>query len=162
LEDISIDAGSLFYHIGSHNWHFEYLQKAQHDTAETNEPVSGDIIAARAKAWLDRLASRIVENGTPKKPMVLRRGDAVVWHARLAHGGMPRVVSELSRRSVVYHFIGKKSKLFTFEEFFTFSQEDLLMRDGLAVPTKVRGLIEYQSHPYFVTYDDGKEIVHQL
>jgi len=162
LEDISIDAGPLFYHLGSHHWPFEYHSDAHSDEVGVSGSVSGAVLGLRAKAWLERLASRVAERGSPKKPMVIRKGDAVVWHARLAHGGMPVVAPELSRKSVVYHFIGKGSKLFTYEEFFTYPKDELLRRDGLSVPIKTRGIVEYQSHPYFVTYDGGEELVHSI
>jgi hypothetical protein len=162
LEDISIDAGPLFYHLGSHHWPFEYQSDVHSDGVDVSRPAAGAELGSRAKAWLERLASRVAERGSPKKPMVLRKGDAVVWHARLAHGGMPRVAPELSRKSVVYHFIGKGSKLFTYEEFFTYPKDELLRRNGVSVPIKTRGIVEYQSHPYFVTYDGGKELVHPI
>lgn len=158
LEDIDVDAGPLFYHMGSHHWPFEYPG----DAGTSDALVEGDELGSRATSWLKRLADRIADNGASSKPMVIKKGDAVVWHAKLAHGGMPRVRPELSRRSVVYHFIGESSRLYSFQDFFTYAKEALLLRPGVQVPTSSRGSVKYQVHSYFVTYDAGREIVHHL
>jgi hypothetical protein len=158
LEDIDLNAGPLFYHLGSHHWSFDYPGQA---AAEATE-LAGDDLGREANAWLDRLRARVEANGSAKAPMAIKKGDAVVWHAKLAHGGMPRLKPELSRKSVVYHFIGANSRLYSFSEFFTYPQAVLLTRQGVQVPQSTRGRVRYQVHPYFVTYDEGKEIVHPL
>lgn len=158
LEDIDMDAGPLFYHMGSHHWPFEYPG----EVGASQPPVEGDELGSRATAWLNRLSNRISETGSQSKPMAIKKGDAVIWHAKLAHGGMPRIRPELSRKSVVYHFIGENSRLYSFQDFFSYSKEALLTRQGVQVPMATRGLVKYQVHPYFVTYHDGQELVHSL
>jgi hypothetical protein len=158
LEDIDLNAGPLFYHLGSHHWPFDYPGESAAGASE----LAGDDLGRSANAWLDRLRGRVDANRSEKIPMVIRKGDAVVWHAKLAHGGMPRLRPELSRKSVVYHFIGASSRLYSFSEFFTYPRDVLLTRAGVQVPQAIRRGLRYQVHPYFVTYDGGNEIVHPL
>jgi ectoine hydroxylase-related dioxygenase (phytanoyl-CoA dioxygenase family) len=162
LEDIDLDAGPLFYHLGSHKWPFEYFGEVDEDVAAGSALADKERIAARATSWLDRLGRRIKERASMPKPMILRKGDAVVWHARLAHGGMPRLDLKRSRRSVVYHFVGASSRLYTYEDFFTLPREQLLAGKGVDAPVRTRGEIRYQHYPNFVTYDGGEELVHRL
>lgn len=166
LEDVKIDAGPLFYHLGSHHWNFPYLDDSGDAAAVQRKagdsPAAPEIVQGRAQTWLNRLGSEVKERGSVRQPMLVRKGDVVIWHAKLAHGGMPRNVPELSRKSVVYHFIGEKSRLYSFEDFFSYPREELLKRPGVGVPIERRGELRYQRHSYFVTYDDGKELVHQL
>lgn len=158
LEDIDLDAGPLFYHMGSHHWPFDYPGSAD----ASMPPLEGDALGGRATSWLNNLAERIAVNGSQAKPMAIKKGDAVIWHAKLAHGGMPRLRPELSRKSVVYHFIGENSRLYSFQDFFTYSKDALLTGSGVRVPKAKRGPVNYQVHPYFVTYHEGQELVHQL
>lgn len=158
LEDIDLNAGPLFYHLGSHHWEFDYPGTEASGDAE----LEGSVVGERANLWLERLGRRIANNASAKTPIMLKEGDAVVWHAKLAHGGMPRLAPELSRRSVVYHFIGSNSRLYNFQDFFSYSKGALLRRPGVTVGVAKRGAVRYQVHPYFVTYHDGEEIVHPL
>lgn len=160
LEDVSLDAGPLFYHLGSHQWNFEYPGTEYTDNEDTDHREID--LNGRAKAWLDALGETIRKKDSQKVPMSLRKGDVAIWHAKLAHGGMPRLNPALSRKSVVYHFIGKHSKLYSFSDFFTYEKDTLLRREGVKVPVDERNGILYQVHPYFVTYDGGAEILHPL
>lgn len=162
LEDIDLGAGPLFYHLGSHEWQFDYFGDAEEDRSVGEGMADKEKIAARAASWLNRLARRVGERGSQPRPMALRKGDAVVWHAKLAHGGMPRQDMSKSRRSVVYHFIGESSRLYSYEDFFTQPRNQLLSGEGLRVPVERHGEIRYQRYPYFVTYDNGREYVHRI
>jgi hypothetical protein len=162
LEDINENAGPLFYHLGSHNWPFEYADDIDEHLISSEKSISSDLLDARAKAWLNRLQERVRSQKSARAPMIIKKGDAVIWHARLAHGGMPRIDPGLSRRSVVYHFIGMNSRLYSYSDFFSYPKRELLKRPGVTVPVDRRGDVAYQRHAYFVTYHEGQEVVHNL
>jgi len=163
LEDVRMEAGPAFYHVGSHRWTFDFIEEKASDSRRAEDPLApADVIQTRGNAWLARLANRAREVGSTAQPILLRRGDVAIWHAKLAHGGLPRTAPDLSRKSVVYHFIGARSRLYSFEEFFSYSRSELLKRPGVVVPEEKRGGVRYQRHPYFVTYDGGRELVHPL
>jgi phytanoyl-CoA hydroxylase len=95
LEDVSPGTGELEYYIGSHrapdflfggyskwmesftNEHDTFL-KSLHDDAKTLGHVKGSFLA--------------------------KKGDVLVWHADLAHGGSPVTQPGRTRRSLVTHF----------------------------------------------------------
>jgi phytanoyl-CoA hydroxylase len=52
------------------------------------------------------LEERAAELGIPKVPFAARKGDVLVWHADLVHGGNP-VSSEITRKSIVTHYSPK-------------------------------------------------------
>jgi phytanoyl-CoA hydroxylase len=95
LEDIQPRTGELEYYIGSHRapdflfggsnkWmeshpeeHSRFLQSL-HDDARALDHVKGSFLA--------------------------KKGDVLVWHADLAHGGSPILQPSLTRKSLVTHF----------------------------------------------------------
>lgn len=103
LEDVSPGTGELEYYIGSHrapeflfggyskwmesftNEHEAFLQSL-HDDAKTYSQVKGSFLA--------------------------KKGDVLVWHADLAHGGSPVMQPDRTRRSLVTHFTAAKDEPF--------------------------------------------------
>lgn len=52
------------------------------------------------------LPVRARERALPEATFIAKKGDALIWHADLAHGGKPISVTR-SRRSVVTHYCPK-------------------------------------------------------
>ena len=130
LEDIHIDAGPLYYVAGSHN--FDHLTasdvlaenpvlkmlveefRKSGRTAMENKELSNVIYTAYSALLLRRLE----EQASEKIPVIVKKGDVFVWHAWLIHGGMPRVDRNLTRKSIVAHFIAKNCKYWDHDDFF--------------------------------------------
>jgi hypothetical protein len=106
LEDVTIGAGELFYYPGSHrfedfvyNERFKSVHEAQRMTGEQD-------MREQVERHVRSLEQRAVQRGIPKSPFAARKGDVLVWHADLVHGGNP--VSQMTtRKSIVTHYCPK-------------------------------------------------------
>lgn len=98
LEDIGPDSGPLSYVPGSHRLPYYQFSpgeyRLQHGT-HTDEDVR------RAEAF-DREQCR--RQGLEEELFTCRRGDVLLWHASLLHGGASLRDPSLTRKSLVVHF----------------------------------------------------------
>lgn len=98
LEDIHPDSGALVYVPGSHR--LPYYEFAP-GVYEFDGRTMGAAEAAAATAFDDEQARR---HGLEPRLFTPRRGQALIWHASLRHGGSPVRDPARSRRSFVVHF----------------------------------------------------------
>jgi hypothetical protein len=56
------------------------------------------------RMYVDSLRARCVERALEQRLFRPRRGDVLLWHADLAHGGSPIVTPGLTRKSLVTHY----------------------------------------------------------
>ena len=97
LEDVQEGSGELMYAPGSHrlpDWPFQPDRK--HWEPTTDRPESHKEWSASLVAYANGPGG--LQTFLPKK------GDILVWHADLAHGGSPVKRPELTRQSLVGHF----------------------------------------------------------
>jgi len=96
LEDVSEDAGPLFYYRGSHKVIKPYLFE------------NGSILAhgdgAHIRKYENYLQEECELNGLKKEYLIAKKGDVLVWHSALVHGGGFRKNIKLTRRSLVSHY----------------------------------------------------------
>lgn len=101
LEDISAENGPLFYYPGSHR--LPYLLNS-----DFNE---GDTFLLLGKKdysdYEDVLEELVHKKGYAKQEFHARKGDVLIWHANLVHGGVPILNPALTRRSMVVHYYAK-------------------------------------------------------
>jgi phytanoyl-CoA hydroxylase len=98
LEDVCAGSGELQYMVGSHRLpDFEFGGNRKYWTSSLD---SADDHAAWSRWILDEGRRR----GYPIESFFAKRGDILVWHADLAHGGAAITRPETSRRSLVGHF----------------------------------------------------------
>jgi hypothetical protein len=98
LEDVAKGAGELIYYPGSHRFeHFLFSgeskgwQKAR-DGVEQHQ------------RFLAQLHEQATARGLRRERFLARKGDVLVWHADLAHGGA-RIQLDATRRSLVTHYV---------------------------------------------------------
>lgn len=96
LEDARPDAGPLFYWDRSHRAVPKYVFADGSVLAEGNGQHVRDFEAYLERACQELGLERLIF--TPKK------GDMLVWHSALVHGGMPRKDLSLTRKSIVSHY----------------------------------------------------------
>ena len=101
LEDIDEESGPLFVHPGSHR-----LPRLYTHTVGMQKVHDGDW-SEFARTFLPRLHKDLELAGCAKQTYLPRRGDILVWHENLAHGGSHRLKPGLSRRSIVSHYFSK-------------------------------------------------------
>lgn len=98
LEDVRAGSGELQYRVGSHrlpDYPFAHGRKHLRETEDgTTEHA----------AWLTWLAEESERRGYPLQSFFARRGDILLWHADLAHGGAPIADPGSTRKSLVGHF----------------------------------------------------------
>ena len=97
LEDIHADAGPLTYRKGSHR----LPVLTPHEAGVKPQRGGGDDYA---KAYVPALTRRVDDAGSPAEIALLKKGQALVWAANLAHGGAPILDAEATRRSLVTHY----------------------------------------------------------
>ena len=90
-EDILEEAGPLEYWPGSHKLRpFDFGESAYHYTPE-QDAVHAMYVAEQK----DRF---------PKKRFLARKGDVLVWHSMLIHGGGAIERERLTRKSMAFHY----------------------------------------------------------
>ncbi len=95
LEDIHEGSGELEYYEGSHRIpHYEFPGPSKKMPAQYPDE----------QRYLDSLHQKSQERGLVRSQFRPRRGDLVIWHADLCHGGSRQTNPALTRRSLVTHF----------------------------------------------------------
>ncbi|MEB3157818.1 MAG: phytanoyl-CoA dioxygenase family protein [Cyanobacteriota bacterium] len=120
LEDIHPDSGPLVYYKGSHRPD----QLGFFDWGE------GSILASREadhevfNAYTHHLRRLVEQNALQPSIFLPKRGDLLIWHGALIHGGTPMRNPAITRRSFVCHYTTvashKKAQAFRVAEGFSF------------------------------------------
>ncbi len=98
LDDITENNGPLHYYPGSHKLPY-YLNSDYHNEG------SALLLGKKSYAeYEEMIAARIAAEGLEKKIFTARKGDLLVWHANLFHGGEPHTDRQLTRKSMVLHY----------------------------------------------------------
>ena len=102
LEDVDEDNGPLLYYPGSHKLH-EYsmddfdLEPGYHNYHKYEE----------------HIAQLVEQEKLEGEYGVIKKGDALIWHANLLHGGAEQKDSARSRHSQVTHYYFADCKYYT-------------------------------------------------
>lgn len=103
FEDIHPASGPLVYYPGSHR--LPYVFSRDVDISETDYAREGYAsYQAKYEPYIQRLIAR--HELTPHY-FQAKKGDVLIWHANLLHGGSRRAELQWSRRAVVVHFFVK-------------------------------------------------------
>lgn len=90
LEDVSPEAGPLFYYSGSH------VLAATERSELPGQQTYGD--------YENHIDQTLKERGFEAESALLKKGQALIWTANLVHGGSPRHDPNLTRHSQVTHY----------------------------------------------------------
>lgn len=125
-EDVHDDAGPLIYYPGSHkistagiSERYEARIGAVRDEIDRRGEELADFYSQRRATtgeslltcvfydeWTSELHEKLAEGGFTETRLLLEKGDCVIWHANLMHGGSPVTGGpESTRRSLVAHFL---------------------------------------------------------
>lgn len=97
MEDISADAGPLFYYPGSHRWPVM-------SNALIGRRGSGEALASAQDPFTEAWAALCAAHEAKAETFLARKGQALIWSANLLHGGSPQADSTLTRWSQVTHY----------------------------------------------------------
>ena len=106
LEDIAPEAGPLAYRPGSHKLPVLTMRAAG---VNHSRPKVEDYI----RTYVPALRARLDAAELPTETAVIKKGQALVWAANLAHGGSPIAAPESTRRSLVTHYYFKGCTYYT-------------------------------------------------
>ena len=101
LEDIAEDNGPVHYYPGSHK--LPYYLNADYNNAG-NMLLIGDKSYA---VYEDMMRRKIDELQLKKEVFTAKKGDVLIWHANLFHGGEPHLNKDKTRKSLVFHYFKK-------------------------------------------------------
>jgi ectoine hydroxylase-related dioxygenase (phytanoyl-CoA dioxygenase family) len=95
-EDIAPEAGPLVLHAGSHR---AGMFPGFAEYPQTNLRTADDRTRDAYQAWVDDLAARY-----PRHEFLARKGEVLLWHGMLLHGGAAVARPESTRKSMVLHY----------------------------------------------------------
>ena len=105
IEDIHPDSGPLVYYPGSHKLPLVFSK----DVGITEEEFRTEGYAPYHAKYEPRIRQLAEETGTDPHYFHAKKGDVLIWHANLIHGGSARRHLEHSRRAIVCHYFGKSA-----------------------------------------------------
>ncbi|MGB4771320.1 MAG: phytanoyl-CoA dioxygenase family protein [Chitinophagaceae bacterium] len=101
LEDIHEDAGPLYYYPGSHR--LPYLLNDDFGNIST----AWKLGQKEYRDYEDVIEDLIIKEDMQKQQFLPKKGDMLIWHANLLHGGEPILNPALTRKSMVIHYYAK-------------------------------------------------------
>ena len=104
LEDIKAGSGELVYYPRSHRFE-PYLFSGEFKNWTPKRDGQ-----EQHQAFLQGLHTQAKERGIERESFLARKGDILIWHADLAHGGAPIDLPDQTRMSLVAHFCPRSVK----------------------------------------------------
>ena len=98
LEDTNEENGPLFYYPGSHR--LPYIMSTDYNSGNTNYQIGKNAYAN----YEDKINAIIAENNLKKEYFFAEKGDILIWHANLLHGGEAIKKAGTTRKSMVAHY----------------------------------------------------------
>ena len=100
LEDISMESGPLIYYPKSHKLPFYTMHRLKIEPGNYAE-------------YEKKIEQKINTIGLSPKYGNIKKGDIIIWHANLLHGGSKRNNINLTRKSIVIHYFFENCKYWT-------------------------------------------------
>lgn len=100
LEDIDEENGPVYYYPGSHK--LRYIMNDDYNHGGNRWFLGKNY----KKNYGEAIKRLIDENGLEKKEFTASKGDVLIWHANMLHGGSNVIDSTRSRKSMVLHYYG--------------------------------------------------------
>lgn len=98
LEDTHEGNGPLFYYPGSHR--LPYIMSTDYDSGNTKYMIGEHVYTN----YEDKIEAVIAQHNLKKEHFFAKKGDVLVWHANLLHGGEGIKQAGTTRKSMVAHY----------------------------------------------------------
>lgn len=108
LEDVRPDAGPLTYVRGGH-------RIRSIDRREVLRTAGGHANAFHV--WNKRVIEEADKWGLSRETAQMKKGDTLIWHPFLPHGGAPIQDKRLTRKSIVFHYLPQHIAVHPLESF---------------------------------------------
>ena len=131
LEDIHPDSGPVFYYdksplnplkgkdvLDRHPNLNQLVLEARKGNSNLRNKFYRDLAAKVSDAYTEELINHWVNSGKEKIPVILEKGDTLIWSQWLVHGGLMRTNLKKTRNSIVCHFCTKDSKHWPMQDYF--------------------------------------------
>jgi phytanoyl-CoA dioxygenase PhyH len=105
FEDIHPDSGPLVFYPGSHKLPYVFSK----DVAISESDFKENGYTPYHQRYEPYIRQLVQTHGIEPHYFHAKKGDVLIWHANLVHGGSMRRNVQLSRRAVVCHFFVKGS-----------------------------------------------------
>lgn len=102
LEDVTEYCGPLGYYPGSHK--LPYLLNDGYERGGNVFTVGAD---SNYLKYEEKIGSVVNEKKLPKKIFTAKKGDILIWHANLIHGGEKITRAGSTRKSMVVHYFAE-------------------------------------------------------
>ncbi|MCD6067506.1 MAG: Phytanoyl-CoA dioxygenase [Bacteroidetes bacterium] len=102
LEDIGPEQGPLSYYPGSHR--LDYVLSKDYEKGSSALKIGDD---KHYSAYENKIAEVAKASGIQKQVFSAKKGDILIWHANLLHGGEPISTPGTTRKSMVIHYFAK-------------------------------------------------------
>ena len=99
FEDITMEKGPLIYYPGSQKFEFYDMQKL-------------NLKVGDYPSYENKIDDIIKKSKLAPEYGLIKKGDAIIWHANLIHGGYKRI-GDLTRMSMVIHYFFENTKYWT-------------------------------------------------
>ncbi|HLY18160.1 MAG TPA: phytanoyl-CoA dioxygenase family protein [Bryobacteraceae bacterium] len=103
FEDIQPEAGPLEYYPGSHRLPYVFSR----DLGISAEDMGKEGYQSYRARYEPHVQKLIAESGLQARRFQARKGDVLIWHANLLHGGSQRRDLRLTRRALVGHYFAR-------------------------------------------------------
>lgn len=103
LEPTDEENGPLVYYPGSHN--LPYLHNADLDLKENVLLMDSNPNAA----YETKMAALLQKHQLKEHTFKAQKGDVLIWHGNLVHGGKPMLNKKRTRKSMVIHYLREES-----------------------------------------------------
>lgn len=101
LESCHAGNGPLFFYPKSHR--LPYIMTADYPSGNTKWLIGNE----SNRRYEDKIAEVIQQNQLQKKYFIAEKGDVLLWHANLIHGGEPICDKGATRKSMVAHYFAE-------------------------------------------------------
>jgi hypothetical protein len=120
LEDVQPESGPLFYYPGSHRLIAKHVFENGTVLAESDGP--------HIRAFEEYLEGECERLGLERVVFTPRKGDVLIWHSALVHGGSRRADPALTRKSMVSHYSTRGA--YPFDRRHPAAKPAVISRDG--------------------------------
>ncbi len=101
LEDVEEGSGELIYYPGSHK--LGYIMSENFNTGNNFLKLGEN----NYEHYEQKIEAVIFQNHLTEKKFLPKKGDFLIWHANLLHGGAPITKQGKTRKSMVCHYFAK-------------------------------------------------------
>jgi ectoine hydroxylase-related dioxygenase (phytanoyl-CoA dioxygenase family) len=164
LEDVNPNAGPLFYYDSSHKWpeisaesilrRYPEMNPTRNKIrlGKVNESEKFDFVNLMEARWQDLLAEKIALLNAKPQLVLIEKGDVMIWHGLLVHGGLPRLDRSLTRKSMAAHFISKNCSFYDENQYFLMNQSEFSSTGNIPFSLRNSRFGTYCQHEQPVTY----------